>query len=144
MPADLPDPQHFQVHTELEVRWSDMDALGHVNNACYFTYFESVRLTYLAKVAPGHDFRSNPIPILAHTACDFLSPVEHPATLILSCRTTKVGRTSLQMEHLARDKASGAVRARATAILVFFDFHTHEKAPVPDALRERVRELDGV
>jgi len=49
---DLPSPSDFRFHKEIEVRFRDLDAMGHVNNAAYMTYFEMGRTGYMAAI--GH------------------------------------------------------------------------------------------
>ncbi len=141
----LPDPSLFKVNVELQVRWGDLDALGHVNNARYFTYFEMARLGYIEAVSPGREmFEEGKGPIIASTGCDFLRPVGYPATLLLGTRTVRVGETSIEVEHLVRDRDSGRIHALGRVVLVWFDYQANRKPPSPDGLREGARRIDGV
>jgi acyl-CoA thioester hydrolase len=70
----MPDPL-FRFSTTLEVIWRDLDALGHVNNAVYFSYLEYARMKYLQEL--GLAFRSLQEVgiILAEAACTYHSPL---------------------------------------------------------------------
>lgn len=145
MPAATPDPSLFKVKVDLEVRWGDMDALGHVNNACYLTYFETARIAYFDRVAPDKRLAvEGASPILARTEIDYLRPVEYPATLQTCVRVVRVGTTSMEWEHLVLDKRTGEAVALGRAVLVSYDFARGTKVPVPESLRAKVREIDGL
>ena len=60
--------------TTIEVRFNDIDAMGHVNNAIIFTYFEEGRLALFTSTSPGKTFPGFDF-ILAHISCDYLKPV---------------------------------------------------------------------
>ncbi|MBI5548120.1 MAG: acyl-CoA thioesterase [Deltaproteobacteria bacterium] len=141
----LPDRSLFKVKVDMEVRWGDMDALGHVNNARYLTFFETARIAYFGSLGPDKRISvEGATPVLARVTCDYLRPVEYPATLQVGVRVTRVGSTSFEFEHLVLDKATGEPCAFGTAVLVAFDLRTRAKAPLPESIRARIREVDGL
>lgn len=143
-PAVSADSKDYKVEIEIPVRWGDMDALGHVNNTVYFVYFESARIAYFDRVGAFSRYDGEGLgPILANAHCDFLLPVEYPATLICGARVSRVGRTSFTMDYLLRDKESGAVVARGSCVNVMYDYRAQRPTEVPDFIREAIRELDG-
>ena len=145
MALPTPDAALFKVKVDLQVRWGDMDALGHVNNARYLTYFETARIAYFEMLGPDKRITIEGVtPVLARVTCDYLRPVEYPASLQVGVRVTRVGTTSLEFEHLVLDKATGAACAVGTAVLVAWDFRTRAKAPLPESIRKRIAEIDGV
>jgi len=145
MSTIVPDATLFKVKVDLEVRWGDMDALGHVNNARYLTYFETARIAYFEKLGPDKRITIEGVtPVLARVSCDYLRPVEYPATLQVGVRVTKLGNTSMTVEHLVLDKVTGAPCAVGEAVLVGWDFRARTKAPIPESVRKRIREIDGL
>ncbi len=135
----------FPVVAPIEVRWRDIDALGHVNNAVYFTYFEIARTRYYEVVfgAGGIDDIDF---LLASIRCDFLRPVGYGERLEVGIRIPWVGRTSYGFEYEARARAvdgpAGAV-ARAESVQVRFDVRRGEKLPITDEWLERVARAQG-
>jgi acyl-CoA thioester hydrolase len=122
--------------TRLPVRWGDQDALGHVNNARYFTYFEQARIEALDRILPG-GWGAEAGPILASISCDFKRPVVHPATVVVRVWGGEPGRTSFpQTYELAVEGDEEAVYARAEAVLVWVSQKTGRPVPLPDALRD--------
>lgn len=127
--------EQFASRMQIPVRWGDMDGMGHVNNATFFTYAESSRIAYfdslLADLPDAVDF------ILARIGCDFLAQLRYPATLEAGTRITRIGRSSLQvLTVLFRD---GAPVAALEGVLVWFDYGRQQPTPVPEEVRARIR-----
>ena len=135
MPDDVPDalPDGAQhVHTtDLAVRWGDMDAVGHVNNSRFFSYFEEARVEWLKATLDAATFAESG-PVLAHASCDFERPVHHPATLYLDVYAEPPGRSSLTTHYAARLDGSGDTAAFGTAVLVWVSVETGDPVPMPD------------
>jgi len=100
----------------IEVRWRDVDAYRHVNNAVYATYLEECRDEWMVR-ALGHigdvwDY------VLARVAIDFRHElVQEDDSVLVRCRLVRVGRSSLGLaEQIV--KLDGTVAAEAEAVLV--------------------------
>ncbi len=119
----------------LTIRWSDMDANGHVNNAAFFTYFEQTRIEWLQSIdaqttADGHG------PVVKKASCTYILPVSHPATLELKLFVGKPGRTSFPTysEIWTTDTPPQKV-ADGETIMVWVHRASGTPQPVPDFLR---------
>ena len=127
-------PRRFVLSIDIDVRWGDMDALEHVNNAAYFTYFEQARMAWLEN--HGRDF-GNTGPILAATSATFLKPIVYPATLAVSLSCGVPGRSSLTHYYEVSDRdEKDCVYALGEAVIVWIDQATGRSTPLPDELRE--------
>ena len=131
----------YPVQLEIPVAWGDMDALGHVNNTIYLRWFESSRIAFFERIALSASRPEKVGPILASTTCDYLMPVEYPATVVVGARLQRIGNTSFVIEHLATK--GGAPVARGSAVVVLIDYETGEKVRVPDEMRAAVARLGG-
>src|SRR3954447_21061393 len=90
----------FPVVITLPVQWGDQDAFGHVNNTVYFRWYESGRIAYSQRIGLIELFESARIgPILASISCDYRRAITFPDTVAVGSRVTRIGRTSLGMEH---------------------------------------------
>lgn len=128
----------FSHVTRMPTRWADLDMLGHVNNAKFFTYDESARLAYfedLMKADPR--FWKEQGMILAHIECDFLAQLHHPADLAIGLRIAKFGRSS--MHTLGAIFNGDRVVAITRGIIVWFDYINQKPLPVPESVREWIR-----
>ena len=113
------------------VDWGDMDALGHVNHARYFTYFQEARIEWLEEIRL--DLRQKTGPVVIHVACTFLKPVVYPATLTLSSSLQNIGQSSLVMEHDLYQKE--CLMAQGICKLVWVDYQLNTPIPVPADIR---------
>lgn len=132
----------FPVTTELEVRWRDTDALGHVNNAVYFSYFEMGRIAY-HRTLYG-DLKKSPIRfIMASAACDYVKPLFVRDRVAVSLKVSAVGRRSFDFVYEARRAADGELVARGRSTQVFYDYGKNEACEPPPGWIERIEEFQG-
>jgi acyl-CoA thioester hydrolase len=103
----------------MEIRWRDMDAYGHVNNAVYLNYLEEVRDEWLERtLGPGADVWDF---VLARVAIDYRRELrQQDITVVARCRLEAIGTSSLRTREEIRT-ADGAVSADAEAVLVARD-----------------------
>jgi acyl-CoA thioester hydrolase len=114
------------------VAWGDMDALGHVNHARYFEYFQQARIDWLANIKL--DLRKKTGPVVIHVACTFLKPVVYPAILTLRSSLHSLGRTSVVLDH---DLYQGErLMAQGVCKLVWVDYQANTSIALPQAIRD--------
>jgi acyl-CoA thioester hydrolase len=116
------------VHRET-VRFRDVDALGHVNNAVFLTYLEEARIGFL--VPKGAEASGM---ILARVEIDFRAPLRTGDELEIGVRPAGVGTKSFELEYQVR--SGETVAAEAKTVLVSFDYETGRSVDVPRAWRE--------
>jgi acyl-CoA thioester hydrolase len=127
------------------VVWGELDAYGHVNNAVFLRWFETVRFHYfeLTGVTALHRVE-NKGPILARSEIDFLAPVEFPDDVWLSVRVTKIGNTSFTMENAVWSSRQAKLVARGHNVIVMLDYGAGgTKIRVPEPIRAAIRALEG-
>jgi acyl-CoA thioester hydrolase len=136
----------FRFFHPIEVRYGDLDPQGHVNNAKYLTYFESGRIQYFTELGlfqPGQSFMEIGI-IMAEARVTFLAPVHYGMPVKVGVRFKKIGNKSMTVEQNIINAESGEVLATGQVILVAFDYHTNKTLPVPDVMREKISEYEGL
>lgn len=131
----------FRYVEKVPVRFRDLDALGHVNNAVYITYLEIARLSYYRHVMG----QSNPELglIIARVACDYRSPALLGETVLVHCGTTAIGNSSMTMAYRLTDEASGRLIAEAESVQVAYDYEANRPIPVPESLRQAINAFEG-
>lgn len=139
----LPTRGDFAFFLKLAARWGDMDALGHVNNAKFFTYDESVRLDYFAQLMRDDArFWNDYGLILAHIEADFLAQLKPPAQLDIGFRIARLGRTSLGTE--AGMFLGESLVAVTRGVLVWFDYRAGKPLELPEGVKAGVRAFEKV
>jgi acyl-CoA thioester hydrolase len=136
--------EDFPVTVEIPVAWGDMDAMGHVNNAVYFRYFETARIACFAELGLGSIEQSDGVgPILHSASCRYRIPLTHPDTVTVGARIGDVGDDRFGMHYRAVSRQHGAIAADGEALIVTFDYAAGRKAAVSEALRARLMDLRG-
>lgn len=145
MPAH-DSPQRHARHVEpVTVRWGDMDSMGHVNNAKYFTYCESARMSYFAAVRMNeHREGESHGPALAAANLNFRQQVRWPAELEVATRVSEIGRSSFKMEYELFHRGTDERVADGTGVIVWVDYGTGKSIPLPESLKEEIRRFEGM
>jgi acyl-CoA thioester hydrolase len=125
----------------IEVRFRDLDALGHVNNAVYLTYLESARIAYWLHVTGRSDLAALDM-ILARIEVDYRSPVAFGERLEVGVRCASLGRSSFVMEFRILEAGSRRLVAEGRKVLVHYNYAAKRSQPLPDALRARLLAQD--
>ncbi len=133
--------RHIEV---LPVRWGDMDTMGHVNNAKYFTYCESARMSYFAAIRMlDHRESERQGPALASATLNFRRQVHYPAVIEVATRVSEIGRSSFKMEYELLLQGTGDRVADGTGVIVWVDYETGKSNPLPEELKAAIREYEG-
>jgi len=129
----------------IEIRWRDMDAYAHVNNAVYLSYLEEVRDEWMQRL-----FGEAPDPANAnetHTAIDYVIArvaidyrrqlTQSDGSIIVRCRLDHLGRSSIHTREEIRT-LDGQISAEAAAVLVVRDPRTARPRPLTDRERRTI------
>ncbi len=119
---------------DLQVRFGDTDALGHINNAVYASYAELGRIDFIERLQlPPGGF------ILARLAIDFRRQVLLSDTCHITTEVMDLGNTSFTMRQVLY--ANDQLAAEFEAVVVWFDYELNRPVRVPDEVRERIANL---
>lgn len=124
---------------EMQVRFRDVDAMGHVNNAVYATYLEQARTLYAREVMGVGLERINSV--LAQLEISYRRPILLEERVTVTLDVPELGESSVPMEYEIR--ADGEVVATASTVQVFVD-DSGSARPIPERLRERIRSYEGL
>jgi len=128
----------FRFRHAMEVRFRDLDALGHVNNAVYLTYFESARMAFWMQVLGKADLTGMNM-ILARAEIDFRSPLVFGESVEIGVGCTSIGRSSFVLEQDMHERASSRLVAQASKVLVHYDYAALRSLPLTDEMRRMLQ-----
>ncbi len=134
------DLTEFNFHFPLQMRWNDLDALGHVNNALFLTYFETARGRYMMEACPGWDWTKHMF-LIGNVHASFhkelLLTARHPEVYM---RTSKVGNKSFELSYaiVSQGKDGKLVHATGQTTQVMFDMQSKQTIQIPDWIREQL------
>lgn len=132
-------PYPFE-HT-ITVIFRDIDALGHVNNAVYFTYLETTRFEFWTALM-GQRKLENLSTILAEATCTYKSPAYLNERLTIGIGVSRIGNKSFDLDYRIQAE-DGRLVATARTVQVNFDYKTQQPTPVPEVFKVRVHTLQG-
>jgi acyl-CoA thioester hydrolase len=127
----------FRFSTTLEVRWRDLDAMNHVNNAVYFTYLEQARVRYLRELELVSVSPSDIGFILAEARCQFKSPLKLGERVTVYIRVSEMGRSSFVFRYRMEGE-DGRLAAEATTTQVRYDYERERSVPLSDGWRQAI------
>ncbi len=127
----------------IQIRFVDIDKMGHVNNATILSYFEIARTGFFDEVIGQQDNWFERGLIIAHTNIDYLQPVylrDEVKALVLIAET---GTKSFDVEHLLVKTHQGqqVICAVANSVLVCMDYTKKQTIPIPDEWKEKLKKL---
>ena len=134
----LPE-RRFLATQPLSMRWGDMDALGHLNNAVYLTYFEQARTDWLLGVDGGREAWNAVMgPVMARVEFAYKRPIVFPATVLVDLWGEAPRRSSVVVHcRLRTAEATGVTRAEGQTTLVWVRLDTGRPTSLP-ALFQRL------
>jgi acyl-CoA thioester hydrolase len=124
----------FRFSYPIDVRFRDLDAIGHVNNAVYLTYFEMARIAYWLQITRRTQISDLDM-ILARAEVDYRSPLAFGESIEVGVGCTSLGRTSFVLSFDAHERASGRLVAECRKTLVYYDFSAGAKKPLTEEIR---------
>lgn len=129
------------VHVEyMQMRWGDMDALGHMNNTVYIRLLEQARISWFDSLGVNYKTHAEG-PILGNVSCRFRIPVVYPAKLAISLYAGKPRNSSFVLTSSIFDESDESrVYATGEAVMVWIDLAEGKSRPVPDWLRDKLQQ----
>lgn len=111
----------FRHHQPVQMRFTDIDMLGHLNNNVYLTFMDLAKVEYFAAVLPeGMDWRSINA-VVVHIACDFYAPSYFNESLVVWTTVTSVSTHSFKMEQRIVNSVTGQTKCIGHTVMAGFD-----------------------
>jgi acyl-CoA thioester hydrolase len=121
-----------------EVRFADLDAMGHLNNVAFLAFLESARVAYVVSAEPAHDpgETSDFGFIVAEIMIAYRSPSRYGEQIETRLRPKTVGRSSFRIEFEMR--VGERLVAEGHDVTVAYDQVAAKPVPIPAVLRDRL------
>jgi acyl-CoA thioester hydrolase len=135
----------FKHKTTIEIRFADVDAFHHVNNAKYLTYCEQARVNYFNDIVDwNYDWSKRGI-ILAKAEINFVKPIVFRDEIIVETRCSRLGNKSFDLQYRVvthKDKDE-ILMADATTVMVAFDYISKKSIALPEEWKQLIRKYEG-
>ena len=127
----------------LQLRFNDIDALGHVNNSVYFTFYDLGKSRYFETVkSQSIDWRKADV-VIANVNADFLSPIYSYEQISVETCCTEIGNRSFKLLQRIVNTTTGEIKGICRTIMVGFDVEAGISAPISDEWKDAIRQFEG-
>ncbi len=134
--------ERFNFVVPVEVRFRDLDLLGHVNNAVIITYLETARIRYRMALMETASLADVGL-ILAEVTCTYRSPAYYGEILEVGVRVSEIGNKSFVMEYRIEEQKTRRLVATARSVQVAYDYEHQQTVPLSDEFIARAEALEG-
>jgi acyl-CoA thioester hydrolase len=132
----------YKYKTPVSIRFSDIDNVGHVNNAVYLTYFEDARLNYWREMINWNTDKNGII--VGRSEVNYLKPIMLHDQIFCYVRTTRIGNSSFDIMHvLVRVTPDGEeICTTGKTVCISYDYAAGKSVAIPAKERLRMIEYD--
>lgn len=127
----------------VQMRFNDIDVLGHLNNSVYFSFFDLGKTSYFSKVRGENvDWMKADI-VIANINCDFLAQTFFHEPIEVRTQTIKMGEKSIVLAQQVCNSDTGEVKAQCLCVMVSFDITTGKSKPLSENWRSALQRFEG-
>ena len=126
----------------VQIRFSDVDQFGHMNNSVYFSLYDLAKTAYFKDVMGGQDWSKFGI-VVANINADFIVPVFFEDELYIETAITRIGNKSFELSQRAVNKKNGEVKCVCRTIMVSYDIAAQEPIVLPMSYKEAICRYEG-
>lgn len=138
---EIPTIDDYGYVADVTTRWTDNDVYGHVNNAVFYLYFDSVANRFLIEEGGLDIHTSDIIGLVVESGCQYHAPIEYPSALRVGLRVNRLGTRSVTYGLAVFTTASDEAVAHGYFSHVFVDRESRRPVPMPDTLRSALERL---
>jgi acyl-CoA thioester hydrolase len=126
----------------MTTRWMDNDVYGHVNNAHYYSLFDSAVNRFLIERGGLDIHGGDVVAWVVSSSCDYFAPVAYPDALEVGMRVDRLGRTSVTYGLAVFKAGDDGARAAGSVVHVFVERATSRPTALPERLRAALQEIE--
>jgi acyl-CoA thioester hydrolase len=132
----------YKFKVPIQVRFSDVDIMGHVSNTVYQNYYDAGKMDYFDHVLPDLDYVNIGV-VGASIKIDYLLPIFMRYKIYVESRISVLGRKSFTMEHILVNSENGDLLSTCSIVVVCFDVTTQKSRVIPEHWRKQIIEHEG-
>ncbi|MEG1617844.1 MAG: thioesterase family protein [Bacteroidales bacterium] len=129
----------FRNRLPIQLRFNDIDVVGHVNNAVYLNFFDLGKTAYFEAVKGGHIDWSETDFVIRHIEADYQVPTFYRDQIEVDTAVVKIGTKSIQLEQRIIDTKNNVVKCVCKTVMVGFDKDTNTAKPICDYWKDAIR-----
>ncbi len=132
----------FRFSLPIQVRFNDVDIMGHVSNTVYQNYYDAGKMDYFDNLLVGLDYKELGI-VGASIKIEYLKPIMFKDEIYVETRVSILGNKSFTMEHRLVNMQNGELLSTCSAVIVCYDAVHKVSIPMPAAWRQNIINHEG-
>ena len=139
-PNNIPSLDIFTNHLPIQIRFSDVDVVGHVNNIVYLQYYDTGKAAFMTELLGRSLSWKEVDTVVANIDCAFIAPIFWGENIEVLTTCTFIHDKSFKILQMLRNSDTGEVKSMCESVMVSFDPHTQKAAPLSDEWRTKLTE----
>ena len=135
-PENIPDISLFSHTTPLQLRFSDVDVLGHVNNTVYFAFYDTGKAHFFNALMDGAVDWQHVETVIANVDCCYIRPIVFSDEIEVLTRCKAIGDRSFTLQQVIRERNRGEIMSACETVMAGFDPATQTCVPIPDRWKQ--------
>lgn len=132
----------FRHRIPVQIRFSDVDQFGHMNNSSYFALYDLAKTSYIRDVFGEHIWDKLGI-VVANINADFLAPVFFSDDLEIETTVIHLGNKSMTLMQRAVNSATGVLKCQCRTVMVGYDIASKEPVELPEDFKQTICDYEG-
>lgn len=133
----------FKHSMPAQIRFSDVDQFGHVNNSVYFSLYDLAKTTYIKEVLSGRMKWNEVGIVVANISANFMNPIFFMDNVNIETSTIELGNKSFTLLQRAIDPDSGVVKCECRTVMVVYDLKEQTPMSMPEDYKQAICDYEG-
>ncbi len=138
----MTDMMRLRHRMPVQLRFSDVDQFGHVNNSVYFSLYDLAKTTYMKDVFGTNDWNDLAI-VVANINANFFQPLFFSDNVYIETSVVHLGNKSFTLLQRAVDETTDEVKCECRTVMVGYDINNKEPKPIATEYKTAICEFEG-
>lgn len=140
---ETPDISLFRHKAPIQLRFNDVDVLGHVNNTVYFSFYDTGKALYFTDVQGWPVDWRHVDRVIANVNCAYRAPIHFGDEIEVLTRCSSVGHKSFTLSQVLRERNTGEIKSFCETVMVTIDPETQRGVEISEAIRKAFEDYEG-
>lgn len=137
-PHDIPSLDKFHHRLPIQIRFSDVDVVGHVNNIIFLAYYDTGKASFMSDLLGRRITWDEVDTVVANIDCSFIAPIFYGEEIEVLTTCSGIHDKSFRLLQMIREINTGEVKSICETVMVSFDPKIQKSAPLSDEWRQKL------
>lgn len=139
-PHEIPSADIFTHRLPIQIRFSDVDVIGHVNNIIFLQYYDTGKAAFMTDLLKRTISWYEVDVVVANIDCAFIAPILYGENIEVLTACTYIHDKSFKLLQMLRNSETKEVKSICETVMVSFDPDTQKVAPLKDEWRIKLNQ----